>query len=192
MMTLLPRLKPNPVPSIAPVPEYAADPRLAAVYAATKAGLGVPWMGVVAMAFARYPTFYETLWSALEPLAGRTAFDETCAALRASAERNAAGFAPKPLTADLREIGYADGELAAIRHRLDTSDVDSMPIARADASLFAVRAATALVASTGGRAVTRAEHGQRLLREAMFLLVQGQTPEIRTDLLAKLYAQPPL
>lgn len=63
-----PRLKPTPLPAIAPVPEDVAEGRLKAVYESTKRGLGVPWMGVVAMAFARYPTFYEVLWSGLEPI----------------------------------------------------------------------------------------------------------------------------
>jgi len=76
--------------------------------------------------------------------------------------------------------------LARIRSKLDAADVDGLPQARADASAFAVRAAAALVAATGGRSVTTAEHGQRLLREAMFLLVQGQTPAIREHLITDL------
>lgn len=76
--------------------------------------------------------------------------------------------------------------LDAVRAKLDAADVDGLPLARADASAFAVRAAAALVAATGGRSVTMAEHGQRLLREAMFLLVQGQTPAIREHLVTDL------
>ena len=53
-MSKLSRLKPDPIPTIYPVPEYAADAELSAVYERTKSGLGVPWMGVVAMAFAHY------------------------------------------------------------------------------------------------------------------------------------------
>ncbi len=54
-----------------------------------------------------------------------------------------------------------------------------MIAARADASLLAVRAATALVAAGGGRSVEIGDHAQRLMREAMFLLVFGQTAPIR-------------
>ncbi|MEY8841175.1 hypothetical protein AB9K41_19275, partial [Cribrihabitans sp. XS_ASV171] len=66
MASDLPRLKPAPLPAIHPVPEYEAAGALADVYARTKHGLGVPWMGVVAMAFAHYPKFYDCLWTALE------------------------------------------------------------------------------------------------------------------------------
>lgn len=69
---------------------------------------------------------------------------------------------------------------------IDPTDEESMSIARADASLFAVRAATALVAKTGGRAVMMSEHAQRLMREAMFVMVQGQTPAIKASMLATL------
>jgi hypothetical protein len=54
-----------------------------------------------------------------------------------------------------------------------------MPTARAEASLFALRCATALMAAGAGRAVLRDHHGQRLAREALFLVVQGQTAAIR-------------
>ena len=73
-MADLPRLKPNPIPAIHPVPEFAVSGARAAVYGRTKKGLGVPWMGVVAMAFTHYPRFYETLWSAIEPIT-RTKFN---------------------------------------------------------------------------------------------------------------------
>lgn len=39
------RSKPTPIPAIRPVPEYAADDTLSAVYARTMDGFGVPWMG---------------------------------------------------------------------------------------------------------------------------------------------------
>lgn len=81
------------------------------------------------------------------------------------------------------------GELNGIRDRLnliDASDTPAMSQARAQASLFAVRAATALVATSGGSAVMMTAHAQRLMREAMFLLVQGQTPVIRAEMLDQL------
>lgn len=76
--------------------------------------------------------------------------------------------------------------LDELRQALDAASPEAMPRARADAALFAVQAATALVAATGGRAVTRGEHAQRLYREAMFLLVQGQTPQIKAHMLEAL------
>ena len=58
--------------------------------------------------------------------------------------------------------------------------------ARSEASLLAVRASTALVAAGGGRSVQSGQPAARLMREAMFLLVFGQTQEIRTGQLTAL------
>lgn len=73
-----------------------------------------------------------------------------------------------------------------IRSALDSAGHDELPALRADAALFAVTSSTALVAKVGGRGVTLSEHAQRLHREAMFLLVQGQTPQIKALMLDRL------
>jgi alkylation response protein AidB-like acyl-CoA dehydrogenase len=80
-------------------------------------------------------------------------------------------------------------QLNRVRDRLDSiapADGDAMSVARADASLFAMKAATALVAKTGGTSVMMSEHAQRLMREAMFTMVQGQTPAIKAAMLDRL------
>jgi hypothetical protein len=46
-----------------------------------------------------------------------------------------------------------------------------------------MRAATTLTVATGARAVLRDHHAQRLVREAMFLLVFGSRPPIKSALL---------
>ncbi|MEQ9695810.1 hypothetical protein [Shimia sp. SDUM112013] len=115
MVEVLSRLKPDPIPAIHPVPEHAALGELAAVYERTKRGLGVPWMGVVAMAFAQYPTFYETLWSGLEPIVGTKAFAAACEELRAVAEREANALGPLSVLEALRGQGYGAEEIAEIR-----------------------------------------------------------------------------
>lgn len=82
-----------------------------------------------------------------------------------------------------------DRRLVQARETLNTTDpadVALMSKARAAASLLAVNAATALVAQTGGSAVMLSDHAQRLMREAMFVLVQGQTPGIKAELLQQL------
>jgi hypothetical protein len=79
-----------------------------------------------------------------------------------------------------------DDELEDVRARLVAASVEALPSARARASLFAVDAAMALVAAGGGRSMVRQAHAQRLGREAMFLLVQGQTPAIRAAQMAML------
>lgn len=72
-----------------------------------------------------------------------------------------------------------DDEFAIARAELDAATAEQMPDARSQAATLAVRAASALVSASGGSAVLLGHHAQRLAREAMFLLVQGQTPEIK-------------
>lgn len=127
MTTDLRRFKPKPLPAIHPVPEYAATGALAEAYARTKAGFGVPWMGVVAMAFAQYPAFYDRLWSALEPIARSAAFAKTCSELRATAEAEAGALSPLPLLARLRAQGYDLRELAEIRACNEVFSAGNMP-----------------------------------------------------------------
>ena len=88
----------------------------------------------------------------------------------------------------LRLLGPSplDAELLVARRRLDTSSAESMPAARGEMGALCLRAAGALVAATRGAAIFTSHQAQRLLREAMFLLVQGQTPEIKAVHVAKL------
>jgi alkylation response protein AidB-like acyl-CoA dehydrogenase len=78
-------------------------------------------------------------------------------------------------------------ELNAHRSALDQSSPETMPEERARASEFALRAATALVVAGGGRAIAMDHHAQRLAREAIFLLVFGQTAAIKAAQLHRLY-----
>jgi len=87
--------------------------------------------------------------------------------------------------------GPLDDELAACRRRLDAAlaaDTATMAQARAAASELAVRAAAALAVRDGSRAVTADAHAQRLAREALFLLVFGLRPAIKSALLRRLGA----
>lgn len=122
MAKALPRLKPDPIPAIHPVPEYAASGPLAEVYDRTKRGLGVPWMGVVAMAFAHYPRFYDRLWSAMEPVVASEAFVSACRDLRFAAESEASTLHPRPIAQRLEAIGYSKREQAEI---LDCNEIFS-------------------------------------------------------------------
>jgi len=63
-----------------------------------------------------------------------------------------------------------------------------MADARAAASELAVRAAAALAVRDGGYAVAVDQHAQRLAREAVFLLVFGSRPAIKSALLQRLGA----
>jgi alkylation response protein AidB-like acyl-CoA dehydrogenase len=78
------------------------------------------------------------------------------------------------------------GQVDRCRQELDSADGDGMPAARAAAADLALRAAGALSVTTGSRAVLLDNPAQRLLREAMFLLVFGLRPSIREALLDRL------
>ena len=80
-----------------------------------------------------------------------------------------------------------DHEYLAARERLDAATVDELPAARANASDLCMRSATMLVAASGGGAVALSHHAQLLARQAMFLLVQSQTSEIRRHQLARTF-----
>jgi len=89
--------------------------------------------------------------------------------------------------------GPLDDELVRCRDLLDaaiTVDATAMAEARAAASELAVRAAAALAVGDGSRAVTVDQHAQRLAREALFLLVFGSRPGIKSALLRRLGATP--
>ncbi|MFI6096512.1 acyl-CoA dehydrogenase family protein [Lentzea sp. NPDC051213] len=88
-----------------------------------------------------------------------------------------------------RATGLADldpAELDAARDGLHHASHDEIPRARAVAAELALRSAAALVVHDGSRAVLTHEHGQRLLREAGFLLVFGSRPAIKAALLDRL------
>ena len=76
-----------------------------------------------------------------------------------------------------------DDQLAAVRRGLDGATIEGLPGARAAASDLAMRAATALTVAHGGRSILIDQHPQRLVREALFLLVFGSRPPIRAELL---------
>lgn len=112
----------------------------------------------------------------VEPLADWLARDATTLRTNGSlalgvVRRAAALLGPSPI----------DDALDAARVELDQADADAMPRARARATDLALRATATLMASVGGRAVRRDQQAQRLAREALFLVVQGQTPAIRAE-----------
>ena len=80
---------------------------------------------------------------------------------------------------DCRVRSYALADAAA-------PDVAAMVEARAESLDLAVRAATSLVAASGGAAMGLDHPAQRLLREAAFFTIQAQTPALREATLAQL------
>ncbi len=114
-MTELPRLRPEPIPAIHPLPEYLAEGRVKARYEDMKAVFQVPWMGVVTMAYAHYPGFYDTLWTGLRPLCASRPFVEAFQDLRAFTEDAVKALNPPPIVERLTELGYAPREIDNIR-----------------------------------------------------------------------------
>ncbi len=87
--------------------------------------------------------------------------------------------------------GSLDDALAACRERLDgalQAGAEAMAAARASASELAVRATAALAVRDGSTSITVDQHAQRLAREAVFLLVFGSRPAIKSALLRQLGA----
>lgn len=114
-MIELPRLFPAAIPLIYPLPEYAVTGERAARYAEVKQVLQVPWMGVVTMAYAHYPTFFGELWRGLKPLCASAAFVQAAQALRTLAESGASTLAPYSIVSGLCAAGYGEREIADIR-----------------------------------------------------------------------------
>jgi len=115
VMNEFPRLKPDPIPAIHPVPEYAVEGERATWYAEMKTALQVPWMGVVTMAFAHYPNFFATLWEGLKPLVASGTFVGHCQARQAAVEAAVADLAPPPISGRLLDAGYGPREIEGIR-----------------------------------------------------------------------------
>jgi hypothetical protein len=118
-MANLPRLKPDPIPPIHPVPEILAEGELKARYEDMKAVLRVPWMGVVTMSFAHYRAFYDTLWQGARPLCASRDFTEACHRLRRLVEEKVSALEPPPLRQRLAQIGYAERELQEIDNSIE-------------------------------------------------------------------------
>lgn len=115
IMTLLPRLKPDPIPAIHPVPEYAVEGQRARWYEEMKAALQVPWMGVVTMAFAHYPHFFATLWQGIAPLVASRAFVDHTKRMQDDVEGAVADLTPPSVASRLAAAGYGAREVEQIR-----------------------------------------------------------------------------
>lgn len=123
----LPRLKPDPVPAIHPVPEYAVEGQRAQWYAEMKAAFQVPWMGVVTMAYAHYPYFFAELWRGLKPLAECGAFVQAFQDNRAFVEREVTELSPPPIPQRLTDAGYAPREIAGIQECVEVFSHGNQP-----------------------------------------------------------------
>lgn len=126
---MLPRLKPDPIPPVHPLPEYAAEGEVRVLYEDTKRVLQVPWMGVVTMAYAHYRPFYRVLWQGLSPMLATRPFVEACRELRKRVEARAAALAPPAAGGRLADLGYAPREIDQIRAVIEVFSHGNFPYA---------------------------------------------------------------
>ena len=126
-MVNLPRLKPDPIPQLHPVPEFLAEGELKARYEDMKAILGVPWMGVVTMSFAHYRTFYDAFWQGARPVCASRDFTDACNRLRHLVEEKVSALRPSPLRQRLAQIGYAERELQDIDESIEIFSDGNFP-----------------------------------------------------------------
>ncbi len=87
---------------------------------------------------------------------------------------------------DIRERAYAAADAAAEDPELADSTIDDRIALRAASLDLNLRASSALIAASGGGAMMLSSNAQRRAREALFLLVQGQTAALRTASLQRL------
>lgn len=86
----------------------------------------------------------------------------------------------------LLDFARFDDELQQRRHQLTSVGEDQIAGARAQVSEFALRAAGALVVHGGSKSIVSGHHAQRLLREAMFVLVFATSRQTKDALIAGL------
>ena len=115
MQNLFPRKKPTKIKKIEVIPEYLVKGKLKKSYAKTKQAFNVPWMGVVAMAFAKYYNFYNALCKYTYPLSNSIEFNILCKKLVNISKKKALELKPIPIIKDLKKIGYSSYEIREIR-----------------------------------------------------------------------------
>ncbi len=115
----IPRAMPEPIPAIHPLPEYLVAGATKARYEDMKSVLQVPWMGVVTMAYAHYPAFFDTLWEGLRALCRSAAYVECSRNLRQFTEDSVASLDPPPIAERLGALGYAPREVGQIADMIE-------------------------------------------------------------------------
>lgn len=130
-----------------------------------------------------------SLWDALDASIGNRGNPAvqglTARALSLLEQAGDAGAALAPaLLPELERVVAANEALADAADE-GRVDVPAMAAARADALELAERAALALLTATGGRGLELSNPAQRLVREAAFYTVQGQTADGRAAALRR-------
>lgn len=118
-MIQVPRQRPPRIPAIHPLPEYLAEGQIKEWYDDMKSVLQVPWMGVVTMAYAHYPKFFEAFWTGLRPICASEPYVAASRAMREHIEARVAKLNPPPMVERLLAMGYAQREIQNIRDLIE-------------------------------------------------------------------------
>jgi len=119
MSDVLPRIKPQPLPPIYPHWEYLAEGDLHRIYEEYKRVFQVPWVGVVSMAYAHYPHFFNTWYKGLREVVESAAYVECARSLRQYIETTINALEPPSISQRLREKGYSSRELSQIEEAIE-------------------------------------------------------------------------
>jgi len=119
MTSVLKRIRPQPIPSVHPQWEYLAEGELHQTYQDYKQVFQVPWVGVVSMAYAHYPHFFNTWYRGLREVVESKAYVECANTLRRHIETAINQLDPQPIRQRLREKGYSARELSQIEEAIE-------------------------------------------------------------------------
>jgi hypothetical protein len=87
-------------------------------------------MGVVTMAYAHYPTFFDVLWEGTRELTRSAPYVEASRQLRGLAEDGVAKLSPPPIAERFETMGCASRELDGIRAMIEVFSHATTPTTR--------------------------------------------------------------
>ena len=119
MSGVLPRIKPQPLPPVYPQWEYLAEGDLHRTYEDYKQVFQVPWVGVVSMAYAHYPYFFNAWYKGLRETVESSAYVECARFLRQHIETAINELDPPPVRQRLLDKGYSLRELSQIEDTIE-------------------------------------------------------------------------
>jgi len=118
-MVIAERQRPTRLPIVRPVCDREASPEIADIYSELKAVLQVPWVAMITRAYARYPTFFATLWSGMRELCGSETYVRAAQDLSGRVDDDVAILSPPPVAERLHCMGYLAEDLRNIQRVLD-------------------------------------------------------------------------
>jgi len=119
MSDVLHRIKPQPLPPIHLQWEYLAEGKLHQTYEDYKQVFQVPWVGVVSMAYAHYPHFFNAWYKGLREVVESAAYVDCAHTLRLHIETAINELEPQPIKQRLGGKGYSSREILQIEETIE-------------------------------------------------------------------------